>query len=77
MNNSAGMDTNGSAALERLRLQLQRELFLDADGLMDGHPDGGSERASDYDDVDDGNVDEEFHKLKYKMEAEKEVSKLK
>jgi len=73
----SGLNSNGSASLERLRLQLQRELFIDSDGLTDGQMEGGSERASDYDDVDEDNVEEEFHKLKYKMEAEREVSKLK
>ena len=73
-----GGETNGSEALERLRLQLQHELFLDAEGDDDGTlEDAGGRGGGDYDDIDNELVDEEFNKLKFKMEAEKEVMKLK
>ena len=67
------METTGSEALEQLRLQLQRELFLDVDGEL--HDAAGADAGGDYDEINNG-TDEEFHQLKFKMEAEKEVSKL-
>ena len=69
----SGMETTGSEALEQLRLQLQRELFLDVDGEL--HDAASADAESDYDEFNDG-ADEEFHQLKFKMEAEKEVSRL-
>jgi len=71
--NDSGMETTGSEALEQLRLQLQRELFLDVDGEQ--HDAASADAESDYDEFNDG-ADEEFHQLKFKMEAEKEVSRL-
>jgi len=71
--NDSGMETTGSEALEQLRLQLQRELFLDVEGEL--HDAASADAESDYDEFNDG-ADEEFHQHKFKMEAEKEVSRL-